>query len=106
MCDLDFKRMVYLFVLCNTLFPSSYYNMLSTSELHDDIQNFEKLSRGVDVHEEILREMSMQRKTLSPYSLESDRAWRFSLEDALLLHYGVDLISIVSSRMLKWAPIP
>lgn len=42
MSGINFKRMAYLFVLCITLFPNSYYNVNSRHLNYvDDIENLE-----------------------------------------------------------------
>lgn len=66
MSDLHFKRMVYFLVLCTTLFPSSYYNVLSWHMiLVDDIENFEKYLWVIDAYEELLRQLYEKRNLIA-----------------------------------------
>lgn len=76
MSDLDFKRMVCFFILCTTLFPNSYYNVLPRHlSFVDDVENLKNYLWGVDVYEEILMEI---KKTLWQSSMgKSERTRRF-----------------------------
>lgn len=61
MSELYFERMVHIFVLFNTLFPNSYYNVLPRHpSFVDDVENFENYLWRVDVYEEILKELIVQ----------------------------------------------
>lgn len=57
MSDVDFRTMVYLFVLCTVLFPNSYYNVDCKHLSFIDGRNFEDYPWGIDVHVEILIEL-------------------------------------------------
>lgn len=61
MFDFNFKRIVYLFIMCYTfLFPNSYY---SANPQHlsfvDDIEHFKTYTWGMDVYRELLRELGL-----------------------------------------------
>lgn len=50
--------MVYLFVLCTTLFVNSYYNVTPQNlSFIDDMENFDKYRKDIDIYKEILREL-------------------------------------------------
>lgn len=113
MSDLNFKRIVNLFVLCTTFFPTSYYNVLSQYlSFLNNIENFENYPWGVDAYEEILRELSLQNETLwkIKFGEESKNKEVYLRGCTVSLHYFVlkhlpdcetDLFSVVSPRMLK-----
>lgn len=63
MSDVDFKRMVYIF-LCITLFSNSYYiiNPRHLSFL-EDLNTFGSYAWGIDEHEELMRELAVSTQT-------------------------------------------
>lgn len=65
MYDIDFKIMVYLFILCmNAHFPNSYCN-IDPQHLNfvDDI-SFESYPWGIDVHDQIFVELARCKEKL------------------------------------------
>lgn len=65
MFDLDFRRMVYLFVLCATLFPNSYYSVNSRHlNFVNDIENFETYPWVIYLYEAFLRELKFMQESL------------------------------------------
>lgn len=65
MSDLDFKRTIYLFILCTTLFPKSYYSVSPRhSSFVDDIENFKNYRWGINMYEESLRELELCNRNL------------------------------------------
>lgn len=95
--DEDFVRLMYLFVLCTTLFRNSYYNInpkhLSTVE---DLKTFEVYAWGIDVLDNILLELQvckeglpLKRQKVSD-NIEGSKSKMVSMEGCdLILHYFV-----------------
>lgn len=105
--------MVYLFVLATVLFPNSYYNADHKYLSFVDDLNFEDYSWAVDVYEEILGELERCKGKVEELRSQGESKGKLVYMQgcALILHYvalehipasGVDLVSVVSLRMLKW----
>lgn len=57
MSDADFIRLVYIFVLCTTIFPNSYYIVKPKHlSIVKDLDTFEGYVRGIDVPDNLLLE--------------------------------------------------
>lgn len=112
MSNMDFKRLVYLFVVCTTFFPNSYY-IVNHHHLSfvDDIENFEKnieldLCKGsLIVNKEakaVVLGLGGEGRTKSSLMYMSGCALNlhvFAIEHIPLNRTG--LISVVGPRMLK-----
>lgn len=62
--DLDFKRMMYLFVLRITLFPNYDYSINPRHfSFVDGVKNYKIYPWGVDVHDVILSELDVCKET-------------------------------------------
>lgn len=71
--DVDFKRMVYLFVLAAVLSPNSYYNVDHKHLRFVGDPKFEDYSWGVDIHEEIIKELEICKDKVEEMRRESQR---------------------------------
>lgn len=109
MCDLNFKRMVYLLVLCTTIFSSSYSNVLPRIWVLWKRENFLGLPMESWRAWELLRELSMQEENLrvikSTESHMKDVYYCFIIVLENIPYGGTEMTSVVSPRMLKWAHI-
>lgn len=60
MSDLEFKRTIYLFIRCTTLFPKSYYGVSSRHlNFVDDIERFKNYYLRINMYKEFLRELEL-----------------------------------------------
>lgn len=76
MSNLDFKRMVYLFVFCKTLFPSPYCSVSPQRlSFSDDMKNFEKYPWVSSVSDEIHGELDLCKGSMMAVREGSERMW-------------------------------
>lgn len=74
MPNLDFKRMVSLFILCTKLFLNSYYNVNPCHlSFVDNMENFKNYDWWINVCEEILEEVDLCNGSLTATGRQRER---------------------------------
>lgn len=121
--NLDFKKLVYLFVLQTTLSPNSYYSVNAKHlNIIEDLETFKRYAGGIDVHDNLLLQLAVCKQQLDVKREAPNKNVRGTKSKmvnikgcALILHFfivehiprfGPDLMVITNPRMLNWGVIP